>query len=313
MTPILKFSLFLFTGLFASNSLFAQDSESKWHTRYTPAIKQAQAENKSLILVFTGSKWIEICKIFESDILDQPEFVDQVSEKYVLLKLEFPKNNRMPEEIGREYQLLKDAYRVHGFPTVLVTDPEGRPFGMNGYQPVSADIYAKTLLAMLKGKEIRDTAFAKAKEQKGLEKAKTLAAGIPDLPGTLGARYYRKEIEEIIANDPRNKTGKTEAFQKQIADVDYATNMQKLAADVQYSKMLELTDAYIRDQNLKGDVLQKALLNKLGVQQKQKNTAGAVQTLLEVVTVNPESHFGKSAQKMLDNLRAQKIQENLEE
>ncbi len=289
----------------------AQGEAAQWHTRYAPAVAQAKAEKKSLILIFTGSEWIEICKTFETDILQQADFLTQVSPKYVVLKLEYPKDNRLPAELAKEYQLLKDAYRVRGFPTVIMTDAEGRPFGMNGYQPVSSDQYAKVLLAMLKGREIRDNAAAKAETATGVEKAIALVESIPDLPGTLGARYYRAAMEGVITNDPKNQTGKVPSYKKQLADVDYSSQMQKLAVDVQYGKMIELTDAYIRDQNLKGELLQKALLNKLDIQQKQQNTAGAVQTLLEVVAVEPNSHFGKSAQKMLDSLRAAKIEEEL--
>ncbi|MDF1812789.1 MAG: thioredoxin family protein [Verrucomicrobiales bacterium] len=301
------FTILLSTMTFVS----AQEKDPVWHTRYKPAVIEAKKENKDLILVFTGSEWIDICKTFESDIISQPEFIDQVTKKFVLLKLEYPENNRLPKEYAMEYQLLKDAYRVHGFPTVLVTDHQGRPFGMNGYQPISADHYGKILLAMLKGKQIRDESKEKAKSLKGVEKAKALVNAIPSLPGTLSARYYAEEMRQLIASDPNNKTGKVDKFKKQLADVEYSTEMQKLAAEVQYGKMIELTDEYIRDQKLEGEHLQKALYNKLGIQQKQKNTTGVVQTLLEVVAVNPKSRLGKNAQKMLDSLRAQKIEETV--
>jgi thioredoxin-related protein len=305
---------YIFATLFLlsfSGVSHAQGEVAPWHTRYAPAVAQAKNEKKSLVIVFTGSAWIDICKTFETDILQQPDFLTQVNPKYVLLKLEYPQDNRLPAELAKEYQLLKDAYRVRGYPTVIMTDAEGRPFGMNGYQPITPDQYAKVLLAMLKGREIRDNAAAKAETVTGLDKAKALIESIPDLPGTLGARYYRAAMEGVIAHDPKNQTGKVLAYKKQLADVDYSSQMQKLAIDVQYGKMIELTDAYIREQNLKGELLQKALLNKLDIQQKQQNTTGAVKTLLEVVAVDPNSHFGKNAQKMLDNLRAAKIEEEL--
>ena len=278
---------------------------------YAPAAREAKEKNKNLLIVFTGSDWIEICKTFLKDILSQPDFVNTVSEKYVLLKLEFPQNNRLPADIAREYQLLKDAYRVRGFPTVILTDADGKPFGINGYQPLAAAEYAKVMVAFVKGRELRDEMFAKAGSQSGLEKAKTLLAGIPDLPGTLPARFYREEMKQVVALDPEDKTGYARQFKQQIDDVEYAAQMQKLGADVQYDKMIELTDTYIKEQKLNGQPLQKALLNKLGVQRQMNNTAGSAQTLLEIISADPESPIGKSAQKMLDNLRSQKNQEDL--
>ena len=73
----------------------------------------------------------------------------------------------------------------------------------------------------------------------------------------------------------------------------------------------EVPDAYLTEHNQSGELLQRTLMDKLSVLRKQKNTEGVVRTLLEVVAVEPKSHFGKSAQKMLDQLRAQKIQQTL--
>lgn len=293
------------------NPLLSQENGEIWHTRYKPAVDEAKQTGKDLLIVYTGTEWIDICRIFERDILSQEAFLNPVSEKYSLVKLEYPENNRLPANLAREYQLLKDAYRIRGFPMVVVTDPEGKPFGVNGFQPISAGDYAKIMLAMLKGKEIRDSAAKRASSLKGIEKAEALIEAIPDLPGTLSARYYKDRMKEVIELDPGNKTGKSDGFKRQLADVEYSVEMQKLGSEVQYDKMIGLTDRYISEQDLKGEQLQKALLNKLGIQQKQKNTAGSVQTLLEIVKADPESHFGKSAQKMLDRLRAQKIQDTL--
>ncbi len=298
----------------SSASLFLQAQEAEppvWHSRYQPAVDAANAEGKSIMVVFTGSEWIDICKKFEADILSQKVFTDAVRKKYVLLKLEYPEDNRLSAELAKEYQLLKDAYRVRGFPTVLVTDQKGLPFGMNGYQPIPAERYAQVMLALHKGREIRDAAMSKAANQTGVDRAKTLVDAIPDLPGTLSARYYRKVIEEVIALDPEDETGYQKAFQRQLADVDYSSLMQRLGADVQYAAMLDATDKYIQEQDLKGELLQKALLNKLGVQQKQRDIKAMIETLLSIVQVDSKSHFGQSAQKMLNNLRAKKIQDSL--
>lgn len=310
----LTLSLLTLTVLaFGKMTSRAQDAEeaANWHTRYNPAVKEAKETNRKLLIVFTASTWVDICKVFEKDILDQVDFHGPVSREYVLLKLEYPRENRMERQIATEYQLLKDAYRVRGFPTVIVTDTEGRPFGMNGYQPITAAQYGGIMLAMLKGCEIRDQAFAEAEKLKGLEKAKKLVEGLPNLPGNLSARYYRSQMEEVIELDPKDETGKVKTYQALIDDVNYAAEMQRLAADVQYGKMLELTEQFIREQKLEGGRLQKVLLNKVNVLQRQKNTAGVIQTLLEVVEVDPESQYGKAARQQLDQLRAQKLQEQL--
>ncbi len=285
--------------------------DSPWHSRYAPAVEQARKEEKSLFIVFAASSWVELSETFQIDILDQPEFLEPVVEQAVLLRLEFPRSNRLPEDRAREYQLLKNAYRVRGYPTVVLTDAEGRPFGLNGYQPISAAEYARITLEMIEGRRMRDAAAKKAEGLKGLDRARALVDAIPDLPGNLAARYYREEMDEVISLDSRNRTGKVQVYRGMIADVEYANEMQRLAADVRYGDMVNLTDRYIRDQKLTGSQRQKALMNKADIQRKQQNTIGMVETLLDVVSEDPESTFGKQAQEVLDRLRAQKIQESL--
>ena len=291
----------------------APGSESTWHSDYDSAVKEAKKEGKNLMLVFTGTDWIEICRVFYDEILSVPEFQEAVSEKFVLVKLEYPKDNRLPREEATRKQLLKDAYRVRGYPYVILTDEKGRPFGLNGYQPTTSDAYATQILSMAKAWEDRLAILEDAESMEGLEKAKRLIAGIPDLPGNLSARYFRKEMEEVIALDPDLSLKESQDFRSLIIDVEYSTEMQRLARDVQWGKMILLTDSYIRESKLEGPRLQKALLNKADVRRQQNNLSGRIETLLQVADVDPESRYGKEAIRQLEELRARKLQEQLTE
>jgi len=286
-------------------------SASDWHTRYDSAVTEAKEEGKDLFLVFTGTEWIDICRRFEDEILKRPEFAEPVSEKFSLLKLEFPENNRLPKGEAKQKQLLRDAYRVRGFPTVILTDAEGRPFGVNGYQPATPTAYASQILAIERAHEQAQAAREAAEELEGLEKAEKLGESIPDLPGNLAARYYRDEMEAAMEADPNGALEQTARYRRLIADVEYSIRMQELAEDVQWGRMIELTDAYIRDNELEGGTLQKALLNKAGIQQRQSNTAGMIETLLRVVEIDPESGVGREAQRRLDQMRVERLQEDL--
>ncbi|MCB1088000.1 MAG: thioredoxin family protein [Verrucomicrobiae bacterium] len=282
-----------------------------WFTDYQSAHKKAVEEHKHLLLVFTGSDWIPLCRIYDRDILNQPEFIDVVSEKFVPVRLDFPKETKLPANQAKQNQLLLRAYRVTAFPTVFLTDTEGRPYGVNGYQPVTPANYAQIINAMRQMAEVRDQYFEKAAAAEGLEKAKLLVKGVPNLPGNLSARYYRKQLDEIIANDPKDETGKVAKCKRLIADVAYSDQMQGLEEKVEWGKMLEVTDAYIRDNGLQGVERQQALMNKVGVYRKQSNLTEMVRTLLEIVSVDEKSPIARQAQALLDKLRAQKLQEDL--
>lgn len=282
-----------------------------WHADYQAALALAKEQKKHLLIVFTGSDWIPLCRIYDRDILNQPEFIDAVSEHYVLVRMDYPKKTPQPPAVVQQNQLFMRAYRVSGFPTLMVTDLEGRPYGVNGYQPVTPANYAKVIGAMRQSATIRDQYFEKAAAASGTEKASLLAKGVPNLPGNLSARYYRAQLEEIIANDPKDETGKAAKCKRLLADVVYSDRMQELESKVEWGEMLTTTDAYIAENGLQGAERQQALLNKASVYQKQGKLADLIRTLLEIVAIDAKTPQAQQAQGALDKLRAKKLQEEL--
>ena len=279
-----------------------------WLINYRAARKQANEENKDLILLFTGSDWIEICKKLDREILNTDEFFQPIQELFVPVRFDFPRQKPQNEALAAQNQVLMASYRVQGFPTVMLTDNNGRPFAVNGYQAVSAKEYATILTALRAVKERRDEKFAAAKNATGLEKAQLLADGIPHLPGNLAAWFYRPELKALIANDLQNQTGKAVHYQRLLNDVDYARTMAEFSRNVEWDKMIILTDDYIAGNQLKGEEKQHAMLNKAGVQRNQGKVPAMVQTLLEIVAIDPETTTGKKAQAMLDQMRLENLQ-----
>lgn len=286
-------------------------AQAPWNDSYNATIEEAKADKKAVLIVFTGTDWIEICKIFYRDILAQEDFLKPVGEKFALLKIEYNKENTAKKDKAIEKQLLKDAYRVNGFPTVVITDTNGRPFALNGYQPVTAAEYAKSVLGMESLMQERLADMEKAETLEGVEKAKVLGAAIPELPGNMAARYFFREMKAVLDADPDNEAGFNELFKKLITDVKYSNEMQRLAKEVEWVKMLKLTDQYIEVNKLEGSDKQAALMNKYSVQQKVGDPKGIIQSLLDVVKVDPESAIGKEAQKILDKWRAQTLEDQL--
>jgi len=163
-----------------------------WHRDYASGLAEAKAEGKSLMLVFTGTDWIEICGKFYDEILGDPAFIELVSAKFALVKLEYPKDSLLPRSELAEKALLRDAYRVRGFPTVLLTDAAGRPFGINGYQPISAKEYAEQILEIKAAHEGGMAMVEQAASLSGIERARALVKSLPDLPDALLARFFGK-------------------------------------------------------------------------------------------------------------------------
>jgi len=306
----MKITAFLYCAAFlltwsSSADLRAEDAVV-WHTDYRAAVDEAREEKKKLLIVFTGVEWIDICRTFQEDILSKQTFMDAVSARFSLLTLEYPEDNKLPRQEAVQKSLLRDAYRVRGFPTVVMTDLQGRPFGLNGFQPVTAEEYAKQILEMDLAHEEKLIALTEAKTLEGTAKAKRMSEGLPDLPGNLLARYYRAEMEQIIAADAADSLKLSAGFKRLIVDLEYSQKMEALARSSKWVEMEELSDRYMADNKLEGVALQKALLNKAGVLGLLKKTEDLRKTLDRIVVIDPTSDPGMKAKKMIEEIEAGK-------
>jgi len=116
---------------FSQISLFAD--EVKWLTDYDVALRQAATEKKPLVIDFTGSDWCGWCIRLDKEVFSQPAFVSYARQKLVLLKIDFPRNNPLPDDQAAKNKELARSYRVRGYPTIIVLDPAGKQIGQFGY------------------------------------------------------------------------------------------------------------------------------------------------------------------------------------
>jgi thioredoxin-related protein len=133
--------------LMLTASLFSQN----WKTNFEEAKKIAAEENKTILLVFSGSDWCAPCikldkKVWQSDAFKKED-------DWVLYKADFPKKkaNQLSEEMVAQNKKLAEKYNKEGnFPLVVVMDKNGKLVGKMGFKNVSAESYIATLKAMQK-------------------------------------------------------------------------------------------------------------------------------------------------------------------
>ncbi len=113
-----------FTVAALTASAFASTPKG-WSTDLDKAIEQAKAENKSVLVEFTGSDWCPPCIAMRKNVFSKKEFVDAASKKFVLVELDFPKGDK---DLSEKNQPLADKFRIEGFPTVVLLDSEGKEF-----------------------------------------------------------------------------------------------------------------------------------------------------------------------------------------
>jgi thiol-disulfide isomerase/thioredoxin len=113
----------------------AEQSTAKldWLTNFETAKAKARAENKMVLMDFTGSDWCPPCKMLNEEVFSQPQFADYAAKKLVLLEIDFPRFRKQSDEEQAANKKLAGEFGIEGFPTVVILDPSGKVVGQLGY------------------------------------------------------------------------------------------------------------------------------------------------------------------------------------
>jgi len=113
----------------------ASAAEPEWLTDLPAAQAKARAENKMVLMDFTGSDWCGWCIKFKKEALDTPEFKDYAAKNLVLVEVDFPNKKPQSAELKKANAVLGKKYSVEGYPTFVALDKDGREIGRQvGYR-----------------------------------------------------------------------------------------------------------------------------------------------------------------------------------
>ena len=126
---------------------FVARAETPWQTDYKKAQQEAKANNKPLLINFTGSDWCPPCKMLEKEIFSTREFKEYASKNFVLLEIDFPRRKEQSAELARQNQELAMRYHIEVFPSIIVLSSDVKKIGeLLGYDPgTSVDAYIAEL------------------------------------------------------------------------------------------------------------------------------------------------------------------------
>ena len=130
-----------------------QTSSSKagWITDYEQGQQEAKANNKLVLLDFTGSDWCGWCILLDREVFSKPQFKEYASKNLVLVELDFPKTKPMSETTRMQNVRLAQRYQVQGFPTIVVLNGDGQVVAELGYMQGGADAFIAILEKLRKG------------------------------------------------------------------------------------------------------------------------------------------------------------------
>ncbi|MGC4015327.1 MAG: thioredoxin family protein [Luteolibacter sp.] len=299
------------SALVCSSSAFAATGEN-WVTDFEAAKKQAAAEKKDLLIDFTGSDWCGWCIKLDNEVFSQEPFKTGVKDKFVLVSLDFPQKPenkaKMGDALQAQNKALQAKFNIHGFPTILLCDSEGKPFAKTGYQEGGPEKYVAHLDELLTNKKTRDEAFAAAAKSEGVEKAKQLVAALKamDLEDDMAASFYGDLDAQIKAADPKDETG----FAKAAADKAKQEAFQKEAMGLMRSKdtdgLISLVDRTLKDDSLDAEAKQNITMMKSSAYAQVGRFEDAMKVCDEAVAIAPQSKAAPMIEKFKTRLAGMK-------
>ncbi len=278
----------------------------EWMTDFEAAKQKAAAENKDLLVNFTGSDWCSWCIKLVDEVFKHDAFKKGVADNFVLVELDFPQDkSKLDESTQKQNEMLQEKYSIQGFPTILLLDDQGRPYAQTGYQAGGPEKYLVHLDKLLAIKTKRDEALMAAEKLEGPAKAKSLVEALKLLPeGQLN--HYSKITQQIAALDPSDESGFVAGQKlKEAADTlnkEYMTAVRSGKND----EAIAMVDKFIADFQITGEKKQSMLGMKMNPLLASQQFDQAAELLDEIVALAPESQIGKFASNFMPKLEKMK-------
>ncbi len=190
------------TGVVLAACMAPAFAAVEWMTDLEAAKTKAAAENKAILIDFTGSDWCGWCIRIRKEVFDTPRFEAYIKDKFVPVEIDLPQNPKFDAELRKRNQAICNQYNVQGFPTVMVTDARGSVTGG----------FVGGILEPERVEKILDAGHANAKKLDAVQslsgeaKAKVLCEVYRSLSEDM-QESAQPMLDEIVKLDPNDATG----------------------------------------------------------------------------------------------------------
>lgn len=274
-------------------------SAAPWLEDFDAAKKTAAATGKLILVDVTGSDWCAPGQQMEAEVFSRPAFA-AVADRYVLLRLDYPKSIPQTEQLKTQNKRLAEQYPFDGVPTYFLLDSQGQAYGKYvGYVPGGVTAFAALTQTLEKQKPVLDQLSAVAANAAGADKAVAQDALYRQAEAWNLEWRYADLPAKIIQNDKDGKANLKpryqvyNAYQRLLAT--WAGSDFKLAID-QLTKLAAQSEPW-------PDLKQKILFTQGMI---QLNAFGdeikARDALRDARALAPDSNTGRRAAELLDQL-----------
>ncbi len=305
-------SLSLISLVSAMTSLSTLAGGEGWTSDFAAAQKEATSSKKDLLIDFTGSDWCGWCIKLDEEVFSKQAFKDGVKDKFVLVELDFPNDKtKLSEATQKQNAELGEKYDVQGYPTILLTDADGKPYASTGYQQGGPEEYVKHLDDLRAKKVKADEALKQANASEGVEKAKALIAMLEamELSDTMIENFYGEVTAQIKAADPEDETGFTKAGETKAKLEKFEKELSGLANEENFPGALALVDKTIKEGGFETQETQELMATRAMIFAQMKKFDEAIKALDEAKAVAPESEVAEQLEEFKGKLEAAKAEE----
>lgn len=293
-------------ALFLALSPLAGATGDTWLSDVSEARKQAAESGKWVLVLFTGSNWSGPCIEMEREVFRRDNFVKGVSKKLVLSRIDIPQDeSTLPDDQLLQANSLQEAYRVDGYPTVILTDAEGRPFAKTGYLDGDAMKYLSHINTLLAQKGAFDGMMSEAIPLEGGAKARKLAQALRslELPETYLIEFYTDTIAEIDRNDPEQTLPLLQSLKAAKQFFEWEQRVDFLIEEEKMDEALKLAERGTGEKSFDAEKRQQFHFFKTVVHMEAGRYDEALKSLEECRQLAPESETARSLDILKSHLK----------
>lgn len=271
------------------------------------ALEAVREDGRCVMLNFTGTDWCTACIHLKTKILDSDDFNKVMTDKLVLVEVDYPRTPELVKKISAEDWKKREAllisYRAEGLPYAVLLDPYGFPFAtLSGTTRTTQD-YLPLLEKAFATLAARDAAMKKAASLTGMKRAEALAEALKLLPESCRDKY-RDVVLEIASIDKENSLGFHQYIAGSESRIRQMSEFNELAATFRgknnpedLQQQLKALDEFLARPNLDADVRQVVLRTKSDTYAFLRDIPNMLKYMKEAYEANPESRIGKKLQK----------------
>jgi hypothetical protein len=121
----------------------------EWELDFATAQKRAKAQNRPLLLSFSGLDWDGWSMTLKQEVFDTRTFASYADQNLICMLVDFPQGYALPRGEIEQNKRLMSTYKVDGLPTVVILSPDGVELGRTGYRDGGANEYVNHLRRLI--------------------------------------------------------------------------------------------------------------------------------------------------------------------